>query len=83
LETGASSHIVNSLDGVTEIKDTDINMKFGNGDVFKLCKKGIFRGTVIQENGNKLQVALEVKYVPDLWCNLFSIGSAINNGWQL
>jgi transposase InsO family protein len=75
--------MVNSLDGVTEITDTDINVKFGNGDVVKSCKKGIFRGTVVQENGNELQVALEVKYVPDLWCNLFSIGSAINKGWQL
>jgi hypothetical protein len=65
--------MVNSLDGVIEITDTDINVKFGNGDVVKSCKKGIFRGTVIQENGNELQVALEVKYVPDLWCNLLAL----------
>jgi hypothetical protein len=40
-------------------------VKFGNGDVVESCKKGIFMGAIIQENGNKLQVALEVKYVPD------------------
>jgi hypothetical protein len=74
--------MVNSLDGVTNIMDTNINVKFGNGDVVTTCKKGIFGGTLIQENGDEIKGGLEVKYVPDLWCSLYSIGSAIQKGWQ-
>jgi hypothetical protein len=35
------------------------------------------------ENGEKLIVTLEnVKYVPELWINLFSIGKALKNGFN-
>ena len=26
---------------------------------------------------------VDVKYLPKLWCDLFSIGSAIDQGWNL
>jgi hypothetical protein len=36
------------------------------------------------ENGQKLIVTLEnVKYVPELWINLFIIGKALKNGFNL
>jgi hypothetical protein len=36
------------------------------------------------ENGESLVVTLEdVKFVPDLWINLFSIGKALKNGFNL
>ena len=37
-----------------------------------------------QINGSKFDVMLkEVKYVPELWVNLFSINKALKNGFKL
>jgi hypothetical protein len=47
-------------------------------------KVGKLRCRILQKNGDKLIVTLEnVKYVPELWINLFSIGKALKNGFNL
>jgi hypothetical protein len=39
---------------------------------------------VLQVNGSKFEVTLkEVKYVPELWVNLFSMNKALKNGFKL
>jgi Reverse transcriptase (RNA-dependent DNA polymerase) len=75
--------MVNSLKGVSNTVDINVDVKMGNGSVAKATKKGTFRGTVKQLDGEEIQVCLDVKYVPDLWCNLFSIGTALHKGWKL
>jgi hypothetical protein len=50
----------------------------------KAIKVGSLKCHVIQLNGFILDVTLEeVKYVPELWVNLFSISKALKNGFDL
>jgi hypothetical protein len=47
-------------------------------------KVGKLRCGILQNNGEKLTVTLEnMKYVPELWINLFSIREALKNGFIL
>ena len=47
-------------------------------------KIGKLRCEILQKNGEKLIITLQdVKYVPELWVNLFSIGKALKNGFNL
>jgi hypothetical protein len=56
----------------------------GNGNVMTATKIGKLRCEILQKNGESLVVTLEdVKFVPDLWINLFSIGKALKNGFNL
>jgi hypothetical protein len=49
----------------------------------KATKVGSLKCHVIQRNGSTVYVALnEVKYVPELWLNLFSISNALNIGFN-
>ena len=75
--------MINSLKGVTNLEDIDVEVKMGNGTTCRATKKGIFKGEVKQLNGNSTCVNFEVKYVPDLRSNLFSITAAMNNGATL
>ena len=48
------------------------------------AKVGSLKCKVIQVDGSSLDVTLhEVKYVPELWVNLFSINKALKNGFNL
>jgi hypothetical protein len=56
----------------------------GNGNVMTATKMGKLRCQILQKSGESLVVTLEdVKFVPDLWINLFSIGKALKNGFNL
>ena len=56
----------------------------GNSNVMMVKKIGKLRCEILQKNGEKLIITLQdVKYVPDLWINFFSIGKALKNGFNL
>jgi hypothetical protein len=56
----------------------------GNGNVMTATKMGKLRCEILHKNGESLVVTLEdVKFVPDLWINLISIGKALKNGFNL
>ena len=47
-------------------------------------KIGSLKRTIIQKDGTTVNVTLtEVKYVPELWINLFSIRKALKNGFNI
>ncbi len=47
-------------------------------------KIGKMRRTIIQKNGDTVDITLtEVKYLEDLWVNLFSIGKGLQNGFNI
>jgi hypothetical protein len=55
-------------------------IKIGNGISMYAIKIGKSKRTVIQRNGDTLDVVLmDVKYVPDVGVNLFSIGKALHS----
>lgn len=82
-DTGASSNMTNSLNGIINIIDINTEVKMGDGRIVKATKKGLFQGTVMQKDGKTTSVNFQVKYVPDLHCNLLSITTAIRNGAKL
>jgi hypothetical protein len=47
-------------------------------------KVGSLKFGVIQTNGSRLDITLhEVKFIPELWVNLFSINKALKHGYLL
>jgi hypothetical protein len=55
----------------------------GNGNVMTATKMGKLRCEILQKNGERLIVTLEdMKFVSDLWINLFRIGKALKNGFN-
>jgi hypothetical protein len=64
------------------VEHADITV--GNGESMKATKVGSFKCHFIQLNGSRVNVTnKEVKYVSELWVNLFSISKALKNGWYL
>lgn len=82
-DSGASSHMVNSLNGVSNIVDIDTQIKIGDSNFLSAPKKGHYSGTIIQVDGSTTTVKLDVIYVPSLYTNLFSITSALSKGAKL
>ena len=67
------------------MKCTTIHEKItiGDGKDIIATKKGILPGAVKQLDGSIKEVYIEVKYAPQLWCNLLSITKLLKNGWNI
>ena len=66
-DSGASSHIMNLLQGMTNLKDVNNFVTFGDSKKLKIMKTGIKQGVVVQKDGTmKLIEIKNVKYVPDM-----------------
>ena len=84
LDSGASCHYCQSLEGLTDVKERDELIKIGNGGAMRACKTGNLNCEVTQIDGKKFLVTLEnVKYVPEICSNLFSLNKALKNGFKL
>ena len=80
-DTGASCHIVRSLTGMSNLKNGSSSIKVGSGSLLKVEKIGTFKGIVEQKDGTSQTVELkDVHYVPKMFCNLFSITTAMSAG---
>ena len=80
-DTGATSHMVNKLEGMYDIVESKKQVMIGDGTLLNIEKTGKLKVNFIQKNGDRNEITLnEVKYVPDLRVNLFSITSAMKNG---
>ena len=83
-DTGCSTHVTNDTEGVENIRYSNSSIVVGSGktvDVKYICDK---RVVYVDKNSNKLNFVLkDVKYVPEMCANLFSIMTVVNNGWQL
>lgn len=82
-DSGASSHMVNSLDGVTDVVHASTTVKIGDSTCMEATKRGRYKGTVMQADGSETAISMDVLYVPDLWINLFSITAALSKGASL
>jgi hypothetical protein len=82
-DSGASIHMVNNLNGVTEIEEINDTVTLGDGRKVEAPKRGVFHGVVKKVDGSTKYVSLKVNYVPSLWINLLSITHAIKNGMSL
>jgi hypothetical protein len=83
-DSGASSHMTNSDEGLYDIEESNQVTIVGNGEKLKALKTGKLKMKTRDLNGNKVIFILnEVKYVPGLWKNLFIIGKALKEGAKL
>jgi hypothetical protein len=83
-DSGASCHYCNSEEGVYNYTTISEEITVRNGNKMLAKKVGSLRCTVQPKNGDKFVVVLQnVKFVPDLWVNLFRISKAVKNGFNL
>lgn len=83
-DSGACGHYCKSIEGMFNLKEIAEMITVGNGDSMMATKVGSFRRRVVQLDGSTLDIIInEVKYVPNLYANLFSINKAIKNGFNL
>jgi hypothetical protein len=83
-DSGALCHYCNDNEGLYKYKTISEEITVRNGNVMIAKEVGELRCEILQKNGEKVIVTLEnVKFVPELWINLFSIGKALKNGFNL
>jgi hypothetical protein len=72
------------VEGLTDVREIDESIKIGNGDLMIETKIGNLKCEVTQINGEKFTVTLnDVKYVPSLYVNLFTLNKALKKGFKL
>ena len=83
-DTGASCHMTNSTDGMVNLVPNKSWIVFGNGQRLESTHIGELVGTVVQKDGQEKQIRMKnVKLVPDLYVNLFSLSAALKEGCDL
>ena len=79
-DSGACGRYCRFMEGLMIVRDINEEITIGNGHTMVATKIGDLKYEVNQINGSKFDVMLkEVKYVPELWVNLFSINKALKN----
>ena len=83
-DTGSSCHLASSDKGMINVREIHDSIKVGNGTTMDATKIGDLPVIITQKDGTKTKATLKgVKFVPKLWCNLFSIGNVLSKGWSL
>lgn len=73
--------MTNTLDGMYDLKDANINISVGDGRKMTTLKIGKWKGVAIDSEGRKSNLILtNVSYVPQLMVNLFSLTAAMEKG---
>jgi hypothetical protein len=66
------------VEGLTDVKEINESIKIGNSDLMKETKIGNLKCEVTEINGDMFTVTLnDVKYVPSLCVNLFSMNKVL------
>ena len=79
-DSGATNHLKHNLEGMFDLKDTDENVKVGNGAAMSQPKEGKVK---LQFPDGPVVTMENVGYSPKLWINLFSLTKAMSNGWNI
>ena len=83
-DSGASCHMTNDDTGMEEIRHIEEEITIGNGKPMKATKVGRVKVELVQKDGTTRQFTMEnVKYVPELYCKLFSLTTALDKGFQI
>ena len=80
-DSGASSHLTNNDAGLTNVScPTDEVIQVASGQEMRVEKKGMLM-LMFEQKGIKREMVLkDVKYVPGVLCNLFSLMRGIDSG---
>jgi hypothetical protein len=82
-DSGASSHMTNSDDGMFNIHMQESTVTIGNGTSLKVTKIGDLKVAFRNEEGLQIFTLQRVKYIPDLCVKLLSIPVALKEGFQI
>ena len=83
-DSGASSHMTNTLQGIYNQHKISSKVKIGSGEYVEANIIGDVSGIVIQKDGTKKDITLrEVKYIPCLFCKLISLTTTMNRGFKM
>ena len=83
-DTGASCHMRTSLNGMYDMEPVSGGIKVGSGKILKIVKVGKFKGNIVQKDGSSEVIILnKVHFVPNMYCNIFSITAAMDEGLSL
>ena len=67
-----------------DVREINENIRVGNDDLLIATKIGSLKFKVIQIDGSTFDIILhDVKFVPDLWVNLFSINQVLKKGHKI
>jgi hypothetical protein len=84
LDSRASCHCCWSVEGLTDVKEINESIKIGNGGSRKATKIGNLKCDMTQINWERFTVTMnDVKYVPSLCVNLFSLNKALKKGFEV
>ena len=83
-DSDASSHMTNDAHGLVNTRKIQSKVKIGSGDYVEAELIRDLRGITKQKNGKETPIRLtNVKYVPQLFCNLISLTSVLTKGFKL
>ena len=83
-DTGASCHMCTSMRGMYDMRNGSGGIKVGSGKILKILSVGKLKVNVQQKDGTSQVIILnDVNFVPDLYCNLFSITTALDENFVL
>ena len=83
-DSGASCHMTNDDSGMFETNEIHEEITIGNGKPMIATKVGKIKVDLVQNDGSTHQFTMvNVKYVPELFCKLFSVTVALDKGFQL
>jgi hypothetical protein len=72
-----------SIDAMFIIQDINEKVTVGNGEKMVELKVGSLRCRVIQVEGSTLDIVInDVKFLPELCANVFSVNKALKNGFK-
>ena len=78
-DSGASSHMTNTLQGMYNQRRISSKVKIGSGEYIEANIIGDVSGIAIQKDGTKTNITLcNIKYVPSLFCKLISLTTTMN-----
>jgi hypothetical protein len=73
-----------SINGMFNIQGINEKVTVGNGEKMVATKVGSLRRRVIQVDGSTLYIVInDIKFLPELCANLFSVNKALKNGFKL
>jgi hypothetical protein len=84
-DTADTAHMTAHDNGLINKRESDGMTTWGNGETNKTKIIGDLPVTICDKTGNKLSHAtlMDVSFIPDSVCNLFSLTKMTENGWRL
>merc|ERR1712224_562411 len=84
IDSGASTHISNSLEGMKNLRKIERKIKIGSGEHVTATHIGDLFGNVVPKKGKNISICLkEVLVVPDMYCNLISMTKLMERGYKI